>query len=52
VHATDKKQLSPFAHFRYAGAKAASCFLPQMQALYAKSVKKKGSSLALFGKEL
>lgn len=36
MHATDKKQLSPFAHFRCAGAKAASRFLPQMQALYSK----------------
>jgi hypothetical protein len=40
VHATDKKQLSPFAHFRCAGAKAANCFLPQMQALAKKSIAK------------
>jgi hypothetical protein len=39
VHATDKKQLSPFAHFRFAGAKATSCFLPKMQALYGKNLK-------------
>jgi hypothetical protein len=26
VHATDKKQLASFTHFRCAGAKAANCF--------------------------
>jgi hypothetical protein len=46
VHATDKKQQSPFAHFRCAGTKAASCFLPQMQAL-ASGKDEKESKLAL-----